>query len=297
MKIGIFFILMLFAAFVVLNFIKSREIFKSTNSYYVVYDDVEGLTPTSHVFIKGLKVGNVESISFKDESYQFLVKIAMKEKYRLPRHSTAEIFSTGIMGGKAIRILFSKETQFMRSGDTLKAGAAAGLIGALTEELIPLKNKIDTLVSSLNITVGAINNVLNTETQDNLIAGIASLRQSLHNLQQLTSTLAKEQGAIKNIVHNADSFLAELQKNGKNITQTMEHLVQFTDSLRSADIKNTVANLNAMLQQINNPDGSVGKLLHDGSLYNNINSTIAHLDSLIMAIQANPKKYIRISVF
>jgi len=297
MKIGIFFILILFAAFVVLNFIKSREIFKSTNSYYVVYDDVEGLTPTSHVFIKGLKVGNVESISFKDESYQFLVKIAMKEKYRLPRYSTAEIFSTGIMGGMAIRIVFSKETQFLQSGDTLIAGAARGLMATLTEELIPLKNKIDTLVSSLNVTVGAINNVLNTETQANLIAGIASLRQNLHNLQQLTSTLAKEQGTIKNIVQNADSFIAELQKSGKNISQTMEHLAQFTDSLRSADIKNTVANLNNMLQQVNNPEGSVGKLLHDGSLYNNINKTIAHLDSLIVAIKANPKKYMKISVF
>jgi len=296
-KIGIFFILILFAVFVVLNFIKSRDVFKSANNYYVLYDDVDGLSPTSHVFMKGLKVGSVESINFKEQTYQFLVKISLNNKYRLPQHSVAEIFSTDIMGNKAIRIVFSKETQFLQSGDTLIAGVATGLMATLTGELIPLKNKIDTLVSALNVTVGALNNVLNTETQANLIAGIASLRQNLHNLQQLTSTLAKEQGAIKNIVQNADSFIAELQKSGKNIAQTMEHLAQFTDSLRSADIKNTVANLNNMLQQINNPEGSVGKLLHDGSLYNNINKTIAHLDSLIVAVKANPKKYIKISVF
>jgi phospholipid/cholesterol/gamma-HCH transport system substrate-binding protein len=296
-KIGIFFILILFAVFVVLNFIKSQDVFKSSNNYYVVYDDVEGLTPTSHVFIKGLKVGSVESINFKEQGYQFLVKISLNSKYRLPWHSTAEIFSTDIMGNKAIRIIFSQETQYLCSGDTLLAGAAIGLMATLTEELIPLKNKVDTLVSSLNVTVGALNNVLNTETQANLIAGIASLHQSLHNLQQLTSTLAKEQGTIKNIVQNADSFIAELQKSDKNIAQTMEHLAQFTDSLRSADIKNTLANLNNMLQQVNNPNGSIGKLLHDGSLYNNINRTITHLDSLIVAIQVNPKKYIKISVF
>ena len=296
-KIGIFFILILFSIFVVLNFLKSQDIFKKSNSYYIVYEDVEGLTATSHVFIKGLKVGSVENIKFNEQSGQFLIKISLKEKYHLPQHSAAEIFSTDIMGNKAIRLILSQDTQYMQSGDTLAASSASGIVATITNELMPLKNKLDTLVTALNVTVGALNNVLNTETQANLIASIASLRQNLHHLQQLTSTLAKEQGAIQNIVQNADNFIAELQKSGKNISQTMEHLAQFTDSLRSADIKASIAHLNAMLQQANNPNGSVGKLLHDGSLYNNINRTISHLDSLIVAIQANPKKYIKISVF
>lgn len=296
-KIGIFFILILFAVFVALNFLKSHDVFSKTNNYYVVYDTVNELTSSSPVFMKGLKIGSVESINFKEDTEQFLVKINLKNKYRIPRHSIAEIYSTDIMGTMGIRIIFSKETTFMQSGDTLVADIAPGIIATITQELLPLKNKIDTLVTSLNVTVGALNNVLNTETQANLIAGIASLRQSLQNMQQLTSTLSKEQGAIKNIVQNADSFIAELQKSGKNISRTFEHLAQFTDSLRSADIKATITKLNTILQQIDNPDGSLGKLLHNGSLYNNINRTVAHLDSLIVAIQANPKKYIKISVF
>jgi len=296
-KIGIFFILILFTVFVVLNFIKGQDIFKKTNTYYVVYDDVDGLMPTSHVFMKGLKVGSVENISFIEKSEQFLVKIGIKDTYRLPRHSLAEISSTDIMGNKAIKIIFSRETQYMRSGDTLVAGAATGMVATLMEELLPLKNKLDTLVGSLNITVGALNNILNTETQANIIAGIASLRQSLSNLQQLTALFTKEQEGIRNIIQNTDTFIAELQKGSKNIVKTMEHLSQFTDSLRSADIKTTLSKFNAMLQQINDPNGSAGKFLHDGKLYDNINSSIAHLDSLIIAIKANPKKYIKVSVF
>jgi len=296
-KIGIFFILILFALFVVLNFLKSQDVFTKSNNYYVVYDAVDELTPSSPVFMKGLKIGSVESINFNEHTEQFLVKISLKNKYRIPRQSIAEIYSTDIMGTKGVRIIFSKETAFIQSGDTLVAGMATGIIATITEELLPLKNKIDTLVTSLNTTVGALNNILNNETQANLITGIASLRQNLQNLQQLTSTLSKEQGAIKNIIQNTDSFFAELQKSSKNISQTFEHLAQFTDSLRSADIKASLANLNNMLLQANNPDGSMGKFLHDGSLYNNINRTIAHLDSLVVAIQANPKKYIKISVF
>jgi len=296
-KIGIFFVLILFTLFVVLNFLKGQDVFTRNSNYYIVYDDVEGLTPTSHVFMKGLKIGSVESITFNERTRQFIVKTGVKAKYRFPRHSTAEIFSTDIMGNKAIRIVLSKETQFTKSGDTLLAGVAGGLVATLSDELLPLKNKIDTLATSLNITVNALNNVLTTETQANLIAGIASLRHSLHNFQQISSALAKEQGAIKNIVQNADSFFAELQKSGKNITQTMEHLSQFTDSLRSADIKATITKLNALLEQAYSPDGTVGKLLHDGSFYDNINRTVTHLDSLILAIQSNPRKYIRISVF
>jgi phospholipid/cholesterol/gamma-HCH transport system substrate-binding protein len=296
-KIGIFFILMLFTIFVVLNFIKGQDIFKKSNTYYIVYDDVDGLMPTSHVFMKGLKIGSVEAISFIDKSQQFLVKISIKDTYRLPQHSVAEISSTDIMGNKAIKIILSKETQCMQSGDTLIAGAATGMVATLTEELLPLKNKIDTLVSSLNITVGALNTILNTETQADIIAGIASLRQNLLNLQQLTSLFTKEQHTIKNIVQNTDTFIAELQKSSKNIVKTMEHLSQFTDSLRSADIKTTIANFNAMLQQFNDTKGNMGKFLHDGKLYDNLTNSIAHLDSLIIAIKSNPKKYIKVSVF
>jgi phospholipid/cholesterol/gamma-HCH transport system substrate-binding protein len=297
MKIGIFFILILFAAFVVLNFLKSQNILTKNSNYYIVYEDVDGLTPTSHVFMKGLKIGSIESIKFNDNTGQFFVKINIKNNYRIPQYSTAEIFSTDIMGNRAIRIIYSKETEYLHSGDTLLAGAATGLMATLSDELIPLKNKIDTLVTSLNVTIGALNNVLNTETQTNLVAAIASLRQSLHNLQQLSSTLIKEQGTIKNILQNTDKFIAEIQKSGKNITKTMEHLSQFTDSLRSTDIKTTVDNLNIVLQQVNNQNGSIGKLLHDDTFYNNVTKAIAHLDSLIVAIQKNPKKYIKISIF
>ncbi len=296
-KIGLFFVLMLVVIFAVLNFLKGQDIFKKSYHYYAVYEDVEGLTATSHVFLKGLKIGSIEKISFNPESDKFVVKIAIKNNYHIPVRSFAQIFSTDIMGNKALRIVFSEESQMMSPGDTLLADAAPELGKLLSKELLPLKNKVDTLISALNITVGSLNNVLNTESQQDLVAGIASLRHTLANVQQLSLALNQERETIKNIVENTDGFMTELKKSSKDISRTMSNLSQITDSLKSSELTATIANLNAILKQANDPSGSVGKLLHNDSLYNNATRAIGHLDSLIVAIQANPKKYIKISVF
>ncbi len=296
-KIGIFFLLILVTIFAVLNFLKGQDVFKKSYSYYAEYDDVEGLTASSHIYLKGLKVGAVETISYNPDTEKFSIKININEKYHIPKNSTAQIFSTDIMGNKAIRLIFSHETKMTQPGDTLISGNAPVLTTLIAEELVPLKNKVDTLVSALTITAEAINRVVNTESQDNLIASIASLRQTLYNVQQLTASLNGERQTIKNIVHNADTFIAELQKSSADIHRTMANLAQLTDSLKSSEINSTIAGLNAMLRQANNPEGSVGQLLHNDDLYNNLNRTIGQLDSLIAAIRANPKKYIKITVF
>ena len=126
---------------------------------------------------------------------------------------------------------------------------------------------------------------------------IASLRNTMHNLQQFSAALENEKGSIKNITGGLNRFMSTLNQSGGDITRALHNLALLTDSLQTADIKATIENINAFLSQANNPEGSVGKLLHDGHLYNNVSRTIAHLDSLITAIRKNPKKYIKITVF
>ncbi len=296
-KIGIFFLSILVTIFAVLNFLRGQDVFKNSYSYYAEYDDVEGLTASSHIFLKGLKIGSVEKISYNPDSEKFSIKININDKYHIPKNSTAQIFSTDIMGNKAIRLIFSHETKMAHPGDTLNSGSAPVLTTLIAEELMPLKNKVDTLVSALTVTAEAVNHIMNAESQANLIAGIASLRHTLYNVQQLTATLNSERQTIKNMVNNADTFITALQKSSDDIHRTMANLAQLTDSLKSSEINSTIAGLNAVLKQANNPEGSVGQLLHNDDLYNNLNRTIGQLDSLITAIRANPKKYIKITVF
>jgi phospholipid/cholesterol/gamma-HCH transport system substrate-binding protein len=296
-KIGLFFLAIVVAIFGLLNFLKGQDIFKSTNTYYALYENVEGLSPSSQIFLKGLKIGAVEKITFDAANLKFLVKININDKYRIPRNSEAQIFSTDIMGNKAMRIVFGDSDHFLQKGDTLLAGNVPELITMIADELVPLKHKVDTLVTALNTTAQALNTILNKETQENLVSGIASLRKTLHNLQLFSAALENEKGHIKNIAEGVNTFMSSLNQSSGDITRALHNLASLTDSLQSADLKATVENINALLSQANNPEGSIGKLLHDGHLYNNVSKTVAHLDSLIIAIQKNPKKYIKISVF
>jgi phospholipid/cholesterol/gamma-HCH transport system substrate-binding protein len=285
------------AIFGLLNFLKGQDIFKHTNTYYAIYENVEGLSPSSHIFLKGLKIGAVEKITFDAASLKFIVRIKINDKYHIPKDSEAQIFNTDIMGNKAMRIVFGNSDHFLQNGDTLVAGNVPELITMIADELVPLKQKVDTLVTTLNKTAQALNKILNEETQENLVTGIASLRKTLYNLQQFSAALENEKGNIKSIVENMNKFMGALNEGGDDMTRTLHNLALLTDSLQAADIKATVENINALLSQANNPEGSIGKLLHDGHLYNNVSKTITHLDSLIIAIQKNPKKYIKISVF
>ena len=296
-KIGLFFLAIVVAIFGLLNFLKGQDIFKHTNTYYAIYENVEGLSPSSQVFLKGLKIGAVEKITFDAASLKFIIRININDKYHIPKNSEAQIFNTDIMGNKAMRIVFGDSDHFLQKGDTLLAGNVPELITMIADELVPLKQKVDTLVTALNITAQALNAILTEETQKNLVSGIASLRETLHNLQQFSAALESEKGNIKNIAEGISTFMGSLNQSSGDITRTLHNLALLTDSLQSADLKATVESINALLSQANNPEGSIGKLLHDGHLYNNVSKTVAHLDSLIVAIQKNPKKYIKISVF
>jgi phospholipid/cholesterol/gamma-HCH transport system substrate-binding protein len=296
-KIGIFFLAIVVAVFGVLNFLKGQDIFKNANTYYAIYENVEGLSQSSHVFLKGLKIGAVENIAFNPSHLKFAVKIKINDKYHIPKNSEAQIFSTDIMGNKAMRIVYGDSDYLLQSGDTLIAGNAPELITALADELIPLKQKVDTLVTTLNKTAQALNMVLNEQTREDLTSSIANLRHTLHHLQQFSAALDGEKGNIKHIVKNLHTFTDSLSRSSQDVTHALHNIAQLTDSLQTTDIKNTVKHINALMEQANNPEGSVGKLLHDGGLYHNVSKTVAHLDSLILAIQKNPKKYIKISVF
>jgi phospholipid/cholesterol/gamma-HCH transport system substrate-binding protein len=296
-KIGIFFLAIVIAIFGLLNFLKGQDIFKNTNTYYAIYENVEGLSPSSQVLMKGLKIGAVEKIAFNASNLEFVVKMKINDKYHIPKNSEAQIFSTDIMGNKALRIVFGNSDHFLQNGDTLIAGNVPELITVIADELVPLKQKVDTLVTALNKTAQALNTVLNENTQDDLITGIASLRQTLHNLQQFSATLEAEKKSIKSIATNINTFASALNESSNDVTHALHNIALLTDSLQAADIKATIENANALLVQANDPEGSLGKLLHDGYLYNNVSKTIAHLDSLIAAIQRNPKKYIKITVF
>ena len=296
-KIGIYALVTLVLMYWVFNFIKGRDIFSAYDNYYVSYENVEGLGQTSTVYLKGLKVGNVSKISLEKSGKFFEVTLRIHRGYSIPENSTAEIYSTDIMGNKAVRVIVGDSPRLAKSGDFLNANVASDFTNMMSKELLPLKDKLETLITNLNTTVVSINNVLTTDAQKQLSESIAHLSTSLQHIANITNSLDTEKEHIIRTLENIDTFTASLSNNSQSIDAIIRNFEQLSDSLKQVNVKATVDHLNTLLAQASDTTGTVGQLLYNGELYDRLSSTLNSLDLLIKDLKENPKKYVKLSLF
>ncbi len=280
------------------NFLKGINIFKTTDTYYVVYSDIKGLIESGVVILNGYKVGNVGKINFdKDNAGRIVVQIKLEEKVQLPKNTVLLIKSSSIVSGiKDIKIILGNGPGYHTPGDTL--------IGAVESELSdiiePLKNKLGIVLTRLDSTLASVNNVLDETTQKQLKSAIADLSETTAGL---SASLAPG-GNLDKSFDNLASVTGNLRTNNENITQTLQHLSDISDSLQKADIKafvekadQTFEKLDALLAMIKAGEGTAGQLVTNDSLYRNLNSALGSLDSLLVDLKQHPKRYVHFSVF
>ncbi len=297
LKAGIFGILIISALFFLINYLKGRDLFDRTNIYYARYENVEGLTTTGPVFIKGLRVGFVEKIKYVQERDQFVVALSVKSGYNIPENSIAEIYSSDILGTKSIRIVLGDSKKYLVEEDTLLTNVQAPLINMLTQEIIPLKEKAEALIVAMNKTFDNINYVLDDKTKNDISSSIAKLEATLNNLQEISGNLKERTPEVNEIIGNIKDVSGDLKSGSKNINRTISNIESITDSLNSADLKGTIVSLKDLLEKMQDPKGSMGKILTTDSLHTNINNLLREMDLLIKNINQNPKKYIKVTVF
>jgi phospholipid/cholesterol/gamma-HCH transport system substrate-binding protein len=296
-KIGIYAIVVILAMYWAFNFLKGKDIFSPYDTYYATYENVDGLTASSTIYLRGLKVGSISKIIFEKEKQQFAVSLRIERGYSIPENSVAEIYATDILGNKAIRILMGNSPKLATPQAYLKSNVASDMTNLMASELLPLKEKLDVLLTNLNITVEAVNSVLTEKSQRNLAQSIESLHESLLHVEQITGTLAAGRVHIDKSLENMDAFTTSLRNNTGNIDAIATNLAQFSDSLRRVEINATVDRLNLLLAQASDTTGTVGQLLHNKELYRHLSHTLRDLDILIQDIRENPKKYIKLSIF
>ena len=297
LKAGIFGILIISALFFLINYLKGRDLFDRTNIYYARYENVEGLTTTGPVFIKGLRVGFVEKIKYVQERDQFVVALSVKSGYNIPENSIAEIYSSDILGTKSIRIVLGDSKKYLVEEDTLLTNVQAPLINMLTQEIIPLKEKAEALIVAMNKTFDNINYVLDDKTKNDISSSIAKLEATLNNLQEISGNLKERTPEVNEIIGNIKDVSGDLKSGSKNINRTISNIESITDSLNSADLKGSIVSLKDLLEKMQDPKGSMGKILTTDSLHTNINNLLREMDLLIKNINQNPKKYIKVTVF
>ena len=296
-RIGLFFLLVLIALYFVIQFLKGNDVFQGTATYYAVYPGVEGLAPTSPVSILGLKAGTIDRISYDQINRKMIVRMKLKKSYKIPAGSVADIYSADILGGKAVKIILSEATDFHRSGDTLLSSVQKDLITLLTGELVSLKEQIAGLISGLDTTVAHLNEILGTENKQEIREALASLNSSLHQFNGFIGTLNDNAPRIGSILGSVDTLGSKLNTGINDLNQTLVNLQALSLELKDAGLSETVNELTSLVKHLNNPGGSLGQVMNNPDLYNNITRVLGSVDSLVQRISDNPKKYFKITVF
>ena len=295
--IGIFVIVILLGLFVAINFLKGEDIFNRKISYYAIYDNVEGLTATGPVYIRGLKVGMIQDIVYNAAKDNFTVEFTVKSDYAIPANSSVELYSSDLLGGKALKINMGTDNIHAKENDTLKSAVAPDMLASITGEIGPLAEKLTLVMENLNTTLGSINNILDTNGQANISKSLANLNRTLENAKGITGNLNSLSPEIKSIVENFNKLALALEQSSGNISSSLKNIDNITGQLSEADLKATIESLKNLVEKLQNPDGSIGKLLSTDSMHNSIDSLINNINNFVDKMTENPKKFIKISVF
>jgi len=277
------------------SFLKGSSLFENDKIIYTVYEEVEGLVPGAKVSINGLTVGKITEIDFLSNSTKILITMSIRDELNFSNKSTALLYETGLIGGMAVAIqpVFDKGKAIV-TGDTLMSEVKPGLTELINRQIEPLQAKISSMLSSADSLFLGVSNVLDNDTQLNL-------KNTLENLSLTTKNLNK---ASLSLIEILDENQTNLNNTFSNFADTSANLKSITDSIADAKIavtinefNKTVQGLNAVVSSIENGEGTLGKLVNDEVLYQNLTKASYELESLLGDLKNHPKRYVHFSLF
>lgn len=297
LKIGLFVVIILIASFFLINYLRGEDIFNREIELVSRYSDLEGLVESAPVFIKGYKAGKVSEVSYEKESGDFKVTCSVSKDFNIPDDSRMTIYGVDIMGGKGIRIDLGSSSTYAEDGTELIPARESDLISSLSGGILPLFEKVNNTLDSLSITVSGINRILSAENTASLTATIEHLQTTMKNVSAVSSAIGGKSDELSSFISDLSVLTGKLTSVVDKADQTMTGVSSVVSSISETDIKQIITSFKDLLQNINDPDGTVGKLLVDNSVYDSLDELLSDVDTLVRKIQDNPKKYIKISVF
>jgi len=300
-KIGIIAVIALAATYWGLNFLKGRNILRAFDEYIVRYDEIGGLEVNSKVYVSGFRMGQVNNIYFTlDKQGELTVAVGIKKGYKIPMGSVAELYSEDIMGTKAIRIILSGLSDYYKPGDTLLSNIKPGLTDLLDTELDPLKRQTEKLLNSMDSLLLSWNYIFDTRTQ-------ADLKESIDNLSNASNDikdLLQKNGKLQRIMDDIESMTTNIKEHNEQIALALANIANISDSLAQSQLKSAIYEANetlryshSVLKKIDAGEGTIGMLVNNDTLYNNLESSSRNLDRILKDLEENPGKYIHFSIF
>lgn len=291
-----------------INFLKGSSLFESKSTFYGVYDSVEGLKVSSGVIYRGYQVGQVISIQFTGERFdRVLVKFSVDKGLELPSNTLAMIQSADLMGSKVVALVPGDSHVTAVSGDTLRSQVERGLMEQVSQQMLPLKQKAERLLGSLDSVMLIVQGLFNEETKKNLSNSFGSIVRTLRNLEgasgNLDTLIQGESARISSILQDVNSITGNLRNNNEEISTILGNVSAISDSLRQASLHQTLMSLDyilattdSIMNKINRGEGTIGALLNDNDLYYNLNQVSENLNRLLVEFRYNPKRFINLSL-
>jgi len=277
------------------SFLKGTNLLDKNREFYVKYDNVEGLAQAAPVTINGLTVGKVQDITFANSKGGLVVKFTVEKDFDFSRNSIVRIYSSGLLGGKNLGIFPEYDAKnIAKSGDTLRGDVEDGMLTAVSKALAPLEKKVNNTLATIDTLLLSMNAIVDKETQKNLKEAIENLNNTLNSFSGVSENLNQ---ILSNNTGKLDNTFTNLDKTASNLSQLTDSLAQLETGKLVADLQNVVDKMDKIVAGVDNGEGSIGKLLKDDKLYQNLEGASRQLEQLLQDVKLNPKRYVHISVF
>jgi phospholipid/cholesterol/gamma-HCH transport system substrate-binding protein len=285
------------------NFLKGNSIFSNETTLFAKYTRVDGLTVSKPILINGYQIGRVAKLELQTDG-TIIATLSINSKYEIPENSIARLEGTDLLGSKAIVMSLGNSKKMAEDGYTLNANVEKGLM----EQVQPVQKKAELIIGKMDSILSSVNSILNPNFQKNVDKSFNSIAGTLASLEttskKVDGLVGSESARIEAIYKNLEGITDNLNNNNKKISDILTNINTVTDKFAAANFKqtldnanNAIADLQSVISGIKDGKGSLGLLLNDNKMYENLNNASKNLDALMIDLKANPKRYVHFSVF
>ena len=289
------------------NFLKGKSLTGHSTQYLAAFNDIQGLAKSNAVVINGKEVGKVYETDGGKDMRRIMVTVSMKEDVNIPEDSYA-VISKSLLDNVQLEIKLGNSTSYKKNGDTLKTLYSGGFLSDAVKKLDPVLLQVTKTVATLDTMLNNINGIFDPHNKNNIKGMLENLNRTTVSLAvssaSLQGLLNSQTGAVAKTMDNLNSVTGNLKNNNEKIDQTLSNLKTVSDKLSRLELEKTLASLDGTINELKTTlnkatsgNGTLGLLINDPKLYNNLNATSNKLNLLLDDVRVHPKRYINISVF